>query len=185
MEEITLYMRSIVGTILLTAGYMKIKNIHEHSQVIKEYRLIPNSIIPYVAFFLITIEIMCGIGLYLGVYKYFTLLTAFTLLVVYSVAITINLVRGRNEISCGCGGVLGTHNLSWKLVIRNIFLLLLIIWLWFKPFVFGNIENVLIRGNWLEISVIMIILISWLTLLVVTTSKLMSSINTQAQRLFE
>ncbi|MGO4119283.1 MauE/DoxX family redox-associated membrane protein, partial [Rhizobium ruizarguesonis] len=52
------------------------------------------------------------------------LLTAFTLLVVYSVAITINLVRGRNEISCGCGGVLGTHNLSWKLVIRNIFLLL-------------------------------------------------------------
>nr|WP_256437631.1 MauE/DoxX family redox-associated membrane protein [Brevibacillus sp. HB1.2] len=178
-------MRSIIGTIFLTAGYMKIKNIEEHSQVIKEYQLIPNTFIPHVTRFLIIIEIICGIGLYLGMYKNFTLFTSLALLVVYSVAITINLLRGRNEISCGCGGVLGTHNLSWKQVIRNGFLLLLSIWLWFQPFVFGNIENVLSGGNWLEINVILIIFISWLTLLVISISKSMLSVNKQRQRLFE
>lgn len=185
MEEMTLFMRSIIGTIFVTAGFIKIKNIEEHSQVIKEYRLIPNTFIPYATRFFIIIEFICGIGLYFGIYKFFTLLMSQILLVVYSVAITLNLLLGRKEISCGCGGVLGTHSLSWKLVIRNIFLLMLCTWLWFQPFNVGNVKNVINGGNWVDINVVTIILISWLTLIVISISKSLLSVNTQAQKLFE
>jgi hypothetical protein len=44
-----------------------------------------------------------------------------TLFGVYSVAIAINLMRGRDRIDCGCGGL--GQELSWFLVGRNLLLI--------------------------------------------------------------
>ena len=32
----------------------------------------------------------------------------------------VNLLRGRDHISCGCGGASGEQTLSWALVVRNL-----------------------------------------------------------------
>ena len=37
----------------------------------------------------------------------------------YAGAIAVNLVRGRDRIDCGCGGVAGRERISWWLVGRN------------------------------------------------------------------
>lgn len=44
---------------------------------------------------------------------------ASVLLVVYGAAMASNLLRGRTEIDCGCGGPGGERPISWGLVARN------------------------------------------------------------------
>ncbi|MBJ6950286.1 hypothetical protein JG666_23760, partial [Vibrio cholerae] len=68
---------------------------------------------------------------------------AVLLLLVYSVAISINLLRGRKEISCGCGGVLGNHKLSWMLVVRNLFIGAVSVILLMYPLSLGSLDQAL------------------------------------------
>ena len=42
-------------------------------------------------------------------------------------AISINLLRGNTDLSCGCGGIEDEQKLSWPLVSRNIVILLMLI----------------------------------------------------------
>jgi hypothetical protein len=53
------------------------------------------------------------------------------LLCLFSIAIAINLSRGRSDISCHCAGILGNQKLSWWQLLRNAGLLvccLLLLW---------------------------------------------------------
>ncbi|MDE2003411.1 MAG: methylamine utilization protein MauE, partial [Betaproteobacteria bacterium] len=54
------------------------------------------------------------------------------LLLVFSVAVTINLVRGRRDVDCGCFGPAGTSNagLSGWIVLRNLALAAMAAALW-------------------------------------------------------
>ena len=47
------------------------------------------------------------------------------LLAVYTIALTLNLVRGRRDIDCGCSGPQLRQTLSWRLPVRNVLLLTL------------------------------------------------------------
>jgi hypothetical protein len=40
----------------------------------------------------------------------------------------VNLLRGRDHISCGCGGASGDQTLSWALVARNLAFAGLVAW---------------------------------------------------------
>lgn len=48
-----------------------------------------------------------------------TELTAAAIFLTFVLAISINLLRGRNEVSCGCFGG-RSDNISWHLVARNL-----------------------------------------------------------------
>ena len=41
-----------------------------------------------------------------------------TLLLLYSAALAMNILRGRKQLDCGCGGA--TQGLGWGLVVRNL-----------------------------------------------------------------
>ena len=88
---------------------------------LKNYRLLPESLLAVSSFLLITLELLAvgslitnsGIGS--GV--------AAGLLSIYTTAITISLIRGRIDIDCGCSGSAIRQTLSGWLVIRILGLL--------------------------------------------------------------
>ncbi len=143
MEEITFLLRVILGTIFCSAGYHKLRNFEEHILIIEDYKLLPKSWVKKAGSIEIILELISGGLLLIGVYQNIASFIVSGLLLTFCVAISVNLLRGRNEISCGCGGVVGNHQLSWNMVRRNIVLLLSCIWLFNHNNHIGSLEALL------------------------------------------
>lgn len=133
---IRLFIRFLLGFILLSAAISKLMHPKRFRSGIQDYQLIPavlefKFIIPTLLSFLIPLaEVLSGIGL--------IFLTLF-LFVLFTTAIVINLVRGRRDLSCHCSGALGNHSISWWLVGRNgIFIVGLLLLLLTPPDLFTS-----------------------------------------------
>lgn len=74
-----------------------------------------------------SIRIFIGIGFLLGFATFYVIPGAILLLIIYTIAIIINLVKGRVDFDCGCGGLVGAHKLSKNLVFRNVLLIFVLI----------------------------------------------------------
>lgn len=114
---------AFLALVLLGAAWHKMRHIEEFEQALSAYELLPDSIrfLPaLVARLLPCLEILAALALiYPPVRPYGNVLTA-VLLLGYAMAMSINLLRGRSQISCGCGGE--SQLLSWPLVARNLVL---------------------------------------------------------------
>lgn len=121
MEELGLFIRIGLSTLFLSAGFSKWNKMFHHQLTVEQYWILPKRLVPFFARAEVWLEILVGIGLLFGIT--YAAFGAGILLLMYSIAITVNLLRGRNHISCGCGGMAGDHMLSWWLVARNLFLL--------------------------------------------------------------
>lgn len=124
MDFLILFIRIILGFLFLSAGWSKIKEVNQHIGIVKEYKILPDKYIKKLVLLEITLEIVVGAFLLLGLFHQYIAVIAILLLCMYSIAISINLFRGRTNISCGCGGMAGNHQLSWKLVLRNLCLII-------------------------------------------------------------
>lgn len=120
MEELGLFIRLGLSTLFLSAGLSKRNKIFHHQLTVEQYQILPKRLVPIFARVEVWLEILVGIGLLFGIAH--AAIGAGILLLMYSIAIAINLLRGRNHISCGCGGLAGDQVLSWWLVARNILL---------------------------------------------------------------
>lgn len=89
---------------------------------VRDYRLIPEALVPGAAGALVGLELLTAIGLVIPQTRITAALVAAGLLALYGVAIAINLQRGRTTIDCGCGG--GGQGISSLHVVRNGLLLL-------------------------------------------------------------
>lgn len=148
------------ATLFFSTSVNKIRNIESHFILIKNYMIIPKKLIPFFLYLEITLEIIVGITLMLGVYQELGIFIMICLLIVYSIAISVNLVKGNKEISCGCGGLIGDHKLSWKLVFRNLGFFGVGLWLYQYDHKWSLIESI-IQGNVLAYEIIVMILIVW------------------------
>ena len=92
--------------------------------IISGYRLIPISLVWTAAAFVIFAEYLAIISLLLML-PFLKYLGA-VMLVGYAIAIQINVVRGRTEIDCGCGGQ--SMPISQSLVSRNLVIAILLAW---------------------------------------------------------
>lgn len=127
-----LLIRLLLAFVFLHAALHKIKNRPHFLVTLQAYQLLPVFLLPTAAITLPLIELYCGLGLLLNIIKpsvYYPSLTAACLLILYSVAIAINLLKGRTELNCGCQSYFSkaTHTqqqekISWLLVLRNIVL---------------------------------------------------------------
>lgn len=126
---VRLFIRFIVGILLISVAFSKFRHRRDFRRAIQDYRLIPakmetslklsgllSALVP-------PLELLLGIALISGILLTPALLLSILLFGVYTAALTINLRRGRFELSCGCGGILGNHRISWWMVGRNILLL--------------------------------------------------------------
>lgn len=114
--------RLCIGTtslIFLLAGVSKLLQPKPLVRAIRDYRLLPPVLVPLAALSLPVMEISLGLAmLRLGHSRVVAGLCA-ALLVAFASAMSVNLLRGRGNISCGCG-FSGKRTISWSLVFRNV-----------------------------------------------------------------
>ncbi|KIO65734.1 hypothetical protein B4064_1203 [Caldibacillus thermoamylovorans] len=118
----------VMGGILLSSAFSHSKNTHKFKNSIKSYNIVKkNSTIRFLSIIIILMEFLFGLFMVLNIFKLATLFGTLCLLSIFTIAILYNLINGNKNISCGCGGIVGDSSLSWKLVARNIFIILILI----------------------------------------------------------
>jgi hypothetical protein len=111
---------TIVGALALVmfaAAWHKLSEPDAFAGSLAAYRLLPQALVGPVARALPFAEAVLGIGILLPMTRAVALVALAVLMLLYATAMGVNLLRGRNDIDCGCGGT--THPLSWGLVARN------------------------------------------------------------------
>ena len=116
-----------------TAGYQKFYSGNHFQKSISEYRVIPASWSRGLARLLPVVELAAGIGLLVPSLQMVAALAVCALLVLYTVAIAINVVRGRRDLDCGCSGSDQEQVVSGVLLARNATLFALALVLVFNP----------------------------------------------------
>jgi hypothetical protein len=118
-STISLIIRLLLVFVFLRAAMHKMRNFHHFSTQLIRYRLVARSLIPTFSMVLILIEVSLVFTLLVASWRYPSLIAA-AVLAVYTVAMSINLVRGRNDLDCGCTGPAHfPQTIGWALVIRN------------------------------------------------------------------
>lgn len=112
--------------ILTLAALHKLKDRAEFARVVLDYRLVPERAVPFVAWFLPIAELIAGIAWLVSDEPAPAALLTGTLVLVYTLAVLINLLRGRVHIGCGCsfpGSTEDDQPLSYGIVGRNLALI--------------------------------------------------------------
>lgn len=126
MAEVALAIRVLVSLVFLTAAYGKFRHWAVFQGVVANYRLLPQLLVAPLAYLLPPFEALLGTALLLGLGSPWAELGAAALLMLFAIAMGINVARGRRHIDCGCFQSTLKQSLSWKLVIRNLVLSLLL-----------------------------------------------------------
>jgi len=120
-KYILLAFRLVVGGTFIWAGVSKIIDPLEFAQNIANYRVFSQGISFFLALVLPWIEVICGVFLILGIFRYAGALLLSGLLAVFLVLITVTILRGI-DIDCGCFGSL-SGKVDYKLILMDSILL--------------------------------------------------------------
>ena len=101
---ITILVSAVLGGLLLLAGVPKLRDRKGGLSAVQGYRLLPEVAERFVATTLPYIEILLGIALVVGIGAPFVPAAAAVLFLVFFVALSVNLLRGRRDLECGCFG---------------------------------------------------------------------------------
>lgn len=115
------------------AAWHKLSDLAAFERVLLGYRLLPAAVCRWLARLVPGLELgaagLALASLWLPSLRAPAALACALLLGTYAGAMGINLLRGRRDIDCGCGGP-GERPLSWSLVVRNLVLIALVVpWL--------------------------------------------------------
>jgi hypothetical protein len=110
---------ALLAIVFLGGAWQKLRDMGGFAMAIEQYRLLPSSWAWPVAWVLWTAEAAAGLLLLPLSTRALGAMMALAVLVMVTLAVAINLLRGRREIDCGCGGLEGKQHLSWGLVLRN------------------------------------------------------------------
>lgn len=109
------------------AAAHKLNNIAVFKATIVEYQLVPLALTGVMAILLIAAESLAAILVLVPAIRTYGLMIMAVLLFLYTMGISINLLRGRRDIDCGCSGPASRHELSGWLVLRNLVMLSLVL----------------------------------------------------------
>lgn len=110
-------LRLALATVLAAAAWHKARDLDAFAQVVADYRLLPASVARVAAVSIAGFEVALALGLLLALAP--AAFAAAALLAAYGAGMSINLVRGRRDIDCGCSGPAARQPLSSALVVRN------------------------------------------------------------------
>lgn len=109
----------LLGIVFILSGTEKLAKQEEHRRLLFNYQILSMKQIKRFLPVLASLEILIGLLLFSLQLSKVAIVGAVGLMLIFTGAIAINLFRGRKDISCGCGGVMGNHKISWWLVVRN------------------------------------------------------------------
>jgi uncharacterized membrane protein YphA (DoxX/SURF4 family) len=151
MDDLAVWLRFVLACLFLSTAWSKYKTMAEHIGIVRDYRILPTRLTEPFAKAETYVEFTLGVLLLIGLLQPYAAAGCAGMLAVYTVAIVINLRRGRTEMSCGCGGMAGQHLLSWKLVVRNVVLGLAGAWVCIANVPLGTIDALLAGAAWGEV----------------------------------
>jgi hypothetical protein len=108
-----------LAVLMAAAAFHKVSDPAAFMRTLRDYRLLPQWLAPVAALGLVSAELLVGAALLVPKLSTPAALACAALLVVYSLAIAVNLARGRRDIDCGCLGPRGRQPLSGGLLARN------------------------------------------------------------------
>lgn len=120
--------RLAVGSLLLPSAVGKLKDLVHFTQGVRAYRLLPDRLVPVVSWGLPWLELVVALLLISGLYVSLAALSVSILISGFTVAVLVNLVRGR-VIRCHCHGLAGNRLITRGTVARNVPLMGLSLWL--------------------------------------------------------
>jgi hypothetical protein len=100
-----------------SAALHKLRDLTGFAQLLAAYRVLPAA--RYLAWLVPVAESLVALGLLLPRSRAPAALTGACLLLLYAAAIALNLMRGRRELSCGCGGPDERRPIAPWMVTRN------------------------------------------------------------------
>ncbi len=115
-------LRVILGALFLWAGLSKMPQIENFARTIDAFNLLPHTLILPTAIILPYVEFLTGLSLLLGFKTRLSACVCLGLLCLFAIALGINIVRGINDIPCGCFGS-GTDDTLSTALIRNVVLI--------------------------------------------------------------
>jgi hypothetical protein len=115
---------AVISVVFLNAAWQKLRDLDGFEAALANYAILPEATVPLAARLLPTLEACAAIALLLEWSRGVGAVSVLGLLTVMTAAVVTNLLRGRREIDCGCGGADSHQPLSWGLVGRNALLAL-------------------------------------------------------------
>ncbi|HEY2105855.1 MAG TPA: MauE/DoxX family redox-associated membrane protein [Candidatus Binataceae bacterium] len=116
-----------VSTLCAASAAMKFADVGQFAAAVENYRILPAMLVGPAAWGIPALEVLAAIGLLFPPARADACLLAAALLAVFTVAIAINLARGRRQIDCGCFGPALRQTLSGWLIARNAILLVAVV----------------------------------------------------------
>ncbi|MGM7684749.1 MauE/DoxX family redox-associated membrane protein [Cytobacillus sp. Hm23] len=132
MIGIEFFINTLLGYMFLSSSLIKLFDMQSHYLSVSAYQIVPERYTFSFSIMDAIYELIIAVCLIFGVFLELTLINGALLLSVYTVAIAVNLRRGRTDLDCGCGGLVGNHKISPKLIWRNVSLIVIILILAFR-----------------------------------------------------
>ena len=107
------------AAIFLASGALKLYDLEAFRSAVVNYRILPGWLETPFAWSVPAVESAAAAGLLIPMLWPWPALALLCLLSAFTLAIVINLARGRTDIDCGCFGPALRQGLSWWLLARN------------------------------------------------------------------
>lgn len=188
MDELAIWFRFVLAFLFLSTALSKRKTMMEHIGIVRDYQILPKQLVEPFARAETYVELALGALLLVGLFQPIAATGCVALLAIYTVAIVINLLRGRTEMSCGCGGMAGQHHLSWWLVLRNVTLGFSSVWVCFANVPVGTMDALFAGAAWSDVFTLPLVAmlgISLLTMLAWTISNELGAIHKEFRTVLE
>lgn len=117
--HVQLFLRLVLGGMLLLAGVSKFADRASFREAVAEYRVLPVALEPAFAAALPFAELMLGILLLLGLATTAAAAIATPLFLSFVIAIGVNLARGRS-FNCHCFGATSHDTIGWPALLRSL-----------------------------------------------------------------
>ncbi len=120
---IDITLRTCLALLIASAAWHKLSDRPRFVATLRAYELLPPWLVSPVASLLALLELSIAAGLLYPPCREIAALAAMSLLVLYTGAIATNLLRGRQQIDCGCFASSRGVPLSRLLIVRNLVLI--------------------------------------------------------------
>ena len=129
MLNLVLLLQISLGIIFLTSAISKFSDLRAHRIKVKNYNILPVTLVKIFSKVDPILELIGSLLLIMNIYYPIGAGILCVLTFSYTIAISINIVRGNTDIDCGCGGLIGSHKLSNALIVRNISIITLLLFI--------------------------------------------------------
>jgi hypothetical protein len=108
-----------LALILLSSAFAKLRARHDFALAVEAYELLPERLVPLFVLLYPLVELLAGFLLLPPAIRPFGAVLGAAVVVAATFGVALNLLRGREVLDCGCGGLSGRQPISWWLVARN------------------------------------------------------------------